>query len=185
MTGVSYKLPIPANATKESVHTFAEEVAEKLSFAPGDPIEPLVNRLGGQIEYKNALDFRSHIPESIRIEPSRRFKIFLPSTSSAARYRFTVAHELGHYFLHFPIVAEADPDAGMMATRWVDENDSAQLKRAEWEANWFAAAFLMPSIAFRSMLQSFGGNIHPVAARFGVSVQAAEIRAKTLSLLVG
>ena len=100
---------------------------------------------------------------------------------SAPRYRFTVAHELGHLFLHFPIVSETAPDSGMIATRWVDETgDSEQLKRAEWEANWFAAAFLMPSNAFQSMLRSFSGNIVHVAARFGVSVQAAEIRAKTL-----
>jgi predicted transcriptional regulator len=181
MISPSYKLPIPTNATKDRVHAFAEEVAEKLSFAPGDPIEPLVNRIGGQIEYKNALDFKSHIPESIRIEPSRRFKIFLPSMGSAPRYRFTIAHELGHLFLHFPIVSELDPNAGMMATRWVDETgDSDQLKRAEWEANWFAAAFLMPSAAFQSLFRSYNGNILPVAARFGVSVKAAEIRAKTL-----
>jgi Zn-dependent peptidase ImmA (M78 family) len=182
MTSSPYKLPVPTNATKERVHAFAEEVAEKLSFAPGDPIEPLVSRLGGQIEYKNALDFKSHIPESIKIEPSRQFRIYLPSMSSAPRHRFTIAHELGHFFLHFPMVSEADPHAGMIATRWVDESgDSEQLKRAEWEANWFAAAFLMPSHAFRSMLREFSGNIVPVAVRFGVSTQAAEIRAKTLS----
>ena len=182
MAGPVYKLPVPTNATKDRVHIFAEEVAAKLSFAPGDPIEPLVNRLGGQIEYKNALDFKSHIPESIRIEPSRRFKIFLPSMGSSARYRFTVAHELGHFFLHFPIVSEFDPNAGMFATRWVDHSgDTDQLKRAEWEANWFAAAFLMPSTIFQSTLRSFNGDIVSVAARFGVSAQAAEIRAKTLS----
>jgi predicted transcriptional regulator len=182
MTSSDYKLPIPTNATKERVHAFAEEVVDKFAFAPGDPIEPLVTRLGGQIEYKDALDFRANIPESIRIEPSRRFKIFLPGMGSGPRYRFTVAHELGHFFLHFPIVSERYPSAGMVATRWVDEaGDSAQLKRAEWEANWFAAAFLMPSDAFHSMVEWYRGNIAHVAARFGVSVQAAEIRAKTLS----
>ncbi|MCK1393384.1 ImmA/IrrE family metallo-endopeptidase [Bradyrhizobium sp. 1] len=180
MHASTYKLPIPTNATKDRVHGFAEEVAEKLAFAPGDPIEPLVGRLGGQIEYKNALDFKSSIPESIKIDPSRRFKIFLPSMGSSPRYRFTIAHELGHLFLHFPMVSERDPNAGMIATRWVDDNDTEPLKRAEWEANWFAAAFLMPSAPFRSMLAAFGGNIASVATRFGVSVQAAEIRAKTL-----
>ena len=165
------------------MHSFAEEAAAKFDFEPGDPIEPLVSRLGGQIEYKNELDFRSHIPESIRIEPSRRFRVFLPSMSPLVRHRFTIAHELGHYFLHFPMIAERDPRAGMIATRWVSETDTQELKRAEWEANWFAAAFLMPSNAFRAMLGSYGGNLHAVAARFGVSRQAAEIRAKTLGFV--
>lgn len=176
---MEYKLPIPANVSKERIHTFAEEVAQKVGFGPGDPIEPLVARLGGRIEYKNATHISPNLPESILVEPSRRFRIFLPSMASSARERFTIAHELGHFFLHFPIVSEAHPDATMMATRWVDETEGDQ-RRVEWEANWFAAAFLMPSAAFKFLLKSFNGNISQVAYRFGVSYQAAEIRAKTL-----
>ncbi|RDI52409.1 uncharacterized protein DUF955 [Microvirga subterranea] len=66
----------------------------------------------------------------------------------------------------------------MVATRWVDENDPNQ-KRAEWEANWFAAAFLMPATAFQQALAT-RGSLKSVANFFGVSARAAEVRLETL-----
>jgi Zn-dependent peptidase ImmA (M78 family) len=45
------------------------------------------------------------------------------------------------------------------ATRWVDETNE-NLKRAEWEANWFAAAFLMPSGAFPMDSAEIDGQAH-------------------------
>ena len=67
----------------------------------------------------------------------------------------------------------------MRATRWVDETDKSQ-KRAEWEANWFAAAFLMPKDNFTADYKALG--LASVAAKYGVSTTAAEIRAKSLGL---
>ena len=95
------------------------------------------------------------------------------------RDKFTIAHELGHLILHYPLVARENPGVPMCATRWVDESN-ADLVRAEWEANWFAAAFLMPSDEFIARYQS--GGLSPAALRFKVSVPAAKIRAKSLGL---
>lgn len=174
--------PIPTNASKPKVHAFAEHVAQKLSFAAGDPIEPLVSRLGGHIAYRDAVGFEQRLPESIVVESANKFTIFLPTMTSVERDRFTIAHELGHFFLHYPMVKAQNPTAVMTATRWVDENDPVQ-RRAEWEANWFAAAFLMPSSQFADFFGQFDKSIERVAARFVVSLQAAEIRAKTMGLL--
>nr|WP_233285917.1 ImmA/IrrE family metallo-endopeptidase [Bradyrhizobium brasilense] len=116
------------------------------------------------------------------VESSNRFTIFVASITSAGRDRFTIAHELGHLFLHFPLVSQTHPGQGMVATRWVNENDAIQ-QRAEWEANWFAAAFLMPQAKFSSTYWSCGANLPAVASRFGVSLPAAEVRAKTLGLV--
>jgi Zn-dependent peptidase ImmA (M78 family) len=69
----------------------------------------------------------------------------------------------------------------MIATRWVDPND-AQQQRAEWEANWFAAAFLMAEVPFRAKWASVGGDLTKVAAEFNVSEHAARIRAETFGL---
>jgi hypothetical protein len=56
-----------------------------------------------------------------------------------ARFRFTCAHELGHLVLHRDIgLAFQDTDS----TVQLPEN---QESRVEWEADRFAAAFLMPS----------------------------------------
>ncbi len=169
------RAPIPTNASKAAVGAFAENAARRFGFGAGDPVEPLVSRLGGRIRFRDPV---GRAPESIIVEPDQSFIIYLPTMTSVARDRFTVAHELGHYFLHYPLVRERFPDATMVATRWVDENDQVQ-QRAEWEANWFAAAFLMPSELFTQAHRKFGGSPARLAAHFGVSTQAAEIRMKT------
>jgi Zn-dependent peptidase ImmA (M78 family) len=153
-------------------------VASNLGYEPGDPIEPIVAEIGGKISYDNPID--EDVPETIRVEPNSSFEIFLPSLTSAARDRFTVAHELGHLFLHFPLVQEEHPGKGMRATRWVDLTDP-DLERCEWEANWFSAAFLMPARDFEAAFNSM--SMPEIAAAFGVSQKAVEIRAKSLDLM--
>jgi predicted transcriptional regulator len=172
-----YENPIPTRASKHTIWDFAEEVARNLEFVAGDPIEPIVAEIGGRISYDNPVD--EDVPETIRVEPNSRFEIFLPALTSATRDRFTVAHELGHFFLHFPLVQDTHPGKGMRATRWVDANDR-DLERCEWEANWFAAAFVMPAKQFQEVYSSLG--VAEAAALFGVSQKAAEIRAKSLNL---
>lgn len=170
--------PVPIRASKIAISDYAEKVAIALAFKPGDPVEPLVARLGGKINYKNAR-VGDDKPESIVVSSQNDFIIFLPTMTSSARDRFTVAHELGHLFLHYPRVASESPGQQMVATRWVDDTDPEQ-QRAEWEANWFAAAFLMPKQAFVTALAQHGGDIDEVAEIFAVSIQAARIRSQSL-----
>lgn len=172
-----YKKPIPTRASKVSVSEFAERINSHLSFEAGDPLESVVSQLGGSISYRSISG--EDIPDSIRVEPNRRFEIYLSSLTSASRDRFTIAHELGHFFLHFPLVEQAHPGHGMKATRWVDEED-ADLQRCEWEANWFAASFLMPTEQYLSAYRD--GGIPMVSSRFGVSEKAAMVRAKSIGL---
>jgi len=171
-------LPAPIRVSRAGIWNFAEAAATKLNFRPGDSIEPLVSRLGGRIEYKD-VPGTGEVPESIVVRSARDFTIFLPTMTSPGRNRFTIAHELGHLFLHYPGVKRQTPNARMVARRWVDENDVDQ-QRAEWEANWFAAAFLMPREIFTSTYNRRGAR--DAAVVFGVSVQSAQIRAKSLGL---
>lgn len=171
--------PVPTRMPKADVHKFAESVAARLKFTHSDAIEPLVVRLGGRIEYKTADLSSNQLPESIIVRATNDFTIFLPSITSVVRDRFTIAHELGHLFLHYLSASAGRKDVVMVATRWVDENDKA-LQRAEWEANWFAAAFLMPMDAFSKAYKENGGSAELTAAQFGVSPKAAEIRAQSI-----
>ena len=179
MRNQSEKLPIPTRATKARISTFAEETACALRFKSGDTMEPLVARLGGRIKYRSSSEKIAEIPEAIKISEPNKFTIYLPLNTSMERDRFTIAHELGHLFLHFPLVRLRHPDATMIATRWVDDTREDQT-RAEWEANWFAGAFLMPDEEFRAWwgLRTPG----KVASTFGVTEKAAEVRAKTLGM---
>jgi predicted transcriptional regulator len=171
----NYLAPIPTGASKRAVHDFAENAARKLGYTPGSPIEDVVSKLGGKVCYNDVFD--DDEPDSIRAESVGEFYIYLSSFTSPQRDRFTIAHELGHYLLHFPAIRKQHPEGKMIATRWVDESDQ-NLVRTEWEANWFAAAFLMPEAEFLSRLSKH--DISDVADTFGVSVAAAKVREKNL-----
>ena len=135
--------------------------------------------LGGRISFNEKVRPDADYPESIIVQSSGEFQIFLPTVTTEERDRFTIAHELGHLFLHFPKVRENYPDFAMVATRRVDQTKVDQ-QRAEWEANWFAAAFLMPKEVFRQTFSDLG--VAHSAVHFGVSQSAVEVRANTLGL---
>lgn len=79
------------------------------------------------------------------------------------RHRFTIAHELGHYFLHDDV----------SFSRCQDDVEIPKYRDPEWQANVFASAFLIN----RDLMQ--GMSVPAVSKYFGVSHQAAEIAVKT------
>ena len=104
---------------------------------------------------------------SLIIYPDRSFKIQLSPTTSPLRDNFTIAHELGHFFLHYNY--NEPPDEEVIFTRY----GSGPF---EWQANRFAAAFFMPADEFRSARKQFRDNIFLIASHFEVSQIAAEKR---------
>ncbi|GGB24353.1 hypothetical protein GCM10011505_02060 [Tistrella bauzanensis] len=180
MTVVS---PMPCRASKAAIQDAAETYAHRIGVRPRDDLFKLVERLGGRIRFK---DFGSARPrESIHIRAIDDFDLFLPFDTTPARDRFTIGHELGHLLLHYPVVMKMHGRAPveMAATRYLPEEPSPDVQRCEWEANWFAAAFLMPSKLFEAALREAGDDVSAVARRFFVSTQAAENRAKSLGLI--
>lgn len=78
------------------------------------------------------------------------------------RARFTIAHELGHYFLGHEGQRRRNPNKGL----YVGSKERAQ----ESEANIFASYFLVPT-----KLAWDAKNPEEISDRFQVSLQAAEI----------
>ena len=102
------------------------------------------------------------------------------------RRRFTVAHEIGHIVLHLPaLMAQANHQIPLFAVPQAPIQDD----RLEFQANYFAAALLMPRAPLRT---AFGERTargeyvraEEVAHYFGVSVQAATFRMKQLRLIL-
>ena len=158
---------LPTNETREAVEKYAESVASALQFTAGQNPAELVAAIGGTIHYTH-IDELSGISGSLRVHGPNKFDVYLPHYTSSARDCFTIAHELGHYYLHsrqgaVPIVAYRHGST-----------------RIEWEANWFAAALLMPRTEFRTVHADMNGNIYAVAQHFGVSAEAAEVRKKVV-----
>jgi len=167
---MSYEFATECGLSKDRIHNIAESVAELLNYEPGDDLEPVVLGLGGGLFSVGDDEFDVTVDGSIRVDAPANFQIYVAEYSGPLRSRFTIAHELGHYFLHF------DPDLGpMKAARY-------GTGRVEWEANWFAAGFLMPETKFRGALDAADGYLMDVSSEFRVSLSAAEIRAKNLGL---
>lgn len=111
-----------------------------------------------------------------------RVVIYVRHSDIPARKRFTVAHELGHLFLHL-----ADSTEGNRVDTVMFRSDgylASANSYEEVEANRFAAALLMPR---RHMVRErrLHDSIEDLALLFGVSVQAMTIRLKTLDELHG
>lgn len=94
------------------------------------------------------------------------------------RFRFTIAHELGHWTCH------AKGGAALTATSYCRAADISQdADRAlEREANVFAAELLMPEPAVRSAWHELG-DVTACASRFDVSPTAMRWRLYSFALV--
>lgn len=103
--------------------------------------------------------------------------IYIKKTDSAKRQFFTIAHELGHWFLH--------PDLPGDVTRLntMDLHEDEKKKEIEREANWFASAILMPRPLVLKLWGIFK-DVDTIARVFGVSQSAAANRIKNLGLKI-
>ena len=118
-------------------------------------------------------------------ETEANFVILINKEKSATRQQFTIAHELGHYFLHKDeIKTELFVDeenvldrAGMLYRR--DEVTSTKL---ETEANNFADSLIMPSELVRKAWEKLH-DVEDCAQVFNVSVEAMSIRLSRLGLV--
>lgn len=162
----SYSEPAPINWTQKTVQDFAADTATKLGYAPGGDIEAVVTKIGGTIT--NDHWESSNNTGYIVVRGPRNFTIDLSPLASGYRRRFTIAHELGHYVLHSRL--------GKVAPVKIPRDGTGRL---EWEANWFAAGFLMPAAEFKR-LAKLGWNDAELSRHFDVSMAAVEIRRSVL-----
>ncbi|MFO0857901.1 MAG: ImmA/IrrE family metallo-endopeptidase [Phycisphaerales bacterium] len=88
------------------------------------------------------------------------------------RFRFTLAHELGHFKLH-----------SFLSGKFRDTTDGDYLSdKFEREADRFAAAFLMPANSFRQELPRYCGQHGQVAAELLAAVSSEHPSATTILL---
>lgn len=89
----------------------------------------------------------------------------LRDSGHLGRYRFTVAHEIGHWVLHRPLFLEPDhadlPLEPRLITfkRDVLERSDGRYAPEEWQANYFAISLLLPDAQLRPAFeQRFGAS---------------------------
>ncbi len=115
----------------------------------------------------------------IKEEDDGKIYICVHKFDISNRKRFTIAHELGHYFLHKDEIKIGFVDG--IGSSAMGRSDDWSAK--EQEANDFAAEILMPEREFKEIYENFNGNLARVASFFIVSEAAAYTRAKLLKLL--
>lgn len=114
------------------------------------------------------------------------FSILISTGKPATRQHFTLAHELGHYFLHQDILREehgiVDGDESLDGPNILYRLDDAKTKRIETEANNFAASLIMPADLVRRAWEAVS-DIEECARIFRVSPIAMTIRLTRLGLV--
>jgi hypothetical protein len=128
------------------------------------------------------------------------------------RCRFTEAHELGHYFLEHGAYFRSEELVGDGDTVEIDSTSTSDARlRLEWQANAYAARLLMPTRPFVSdfvraahacgvfkrghrylyadsqpcNFQSYRVVMNCLTSKYQVSATAADLRLRSLDLLVG
>ncbi len=116
----------------------------------------------------------------------KKFTIVINECKSAARRHFTIAHELGHYFLHQDLICReevvVDGDDSLRHNAVLYRLEGAEYSRVETEANNFAATLLMPEVLVRRAWEQLK-SIEECARVFQVSATAMSIRLERVGLL--
>jgi len=155
-----------------------ENLAEKLLKEIGAnslpiPVEEVAGRYRIQIRRAKSKDF-----SGLLIRKDDYALIGINSSEAETRQRFTVAHELGHFFLH------------PKKDTFIDYRNNRRIVRTprEMEANMFAAALLMPRKILENdykkmSFMGFGDeDLSELASRYHVSDDAMRFRLMNLRL---
>lgn len=161
--------------------------------------------------YPITFDFETSLPDELmgKIE-FEELKITISKTlkSDINRWRFTLAHEVGHLILHYKILnnrisEKTDNELTMSFKYFVTEMTT---RRLEFQANIFASHLLIPEESLMKLVYRYFAkeNIHSghlyldhqpinqqivftflneISTKFGVSVEVAKIRLIGLKLL--
>ena len=184
----NFNVSIPKMYSDEYIAIVANKVRDVLELkCPYSP-EEAVRKLDGEIQETIEDEY---IDAEIKKYGDDKFIIRLNKDKPENRKTFTVAHELGHLFLHMGFIIDQD--------RWnsIDNyQDSAfyrmsgdngmpgRYKQEEHEANVFAANFLMPEEEFISVANQYLDNgrcnTESLANHFNVSEMAVINRGKWL-----
>ena len=147
---------------------------------PIQNINDVVTTLGGCVE--ESVDIVNMSDGSIRKQDDG-FIIYVSPFQSLERKKFTIAHELGHLFLHMGYRINVELWNKQKNLTYYRSGDSLM----EYQANEFAAALLMPKKVYKRIMDQYtvGREVETdkVADYFGVSVSAASNRGKFLGYL--
>lgn len=163
------------------INTISDSVRDSLDLSIPINLDLAVERLGGQIR-KETLD--AGIDGMIK-KSNDSFLIKIPPEQTQNRVRFSIAHELGHLFLHMGYLLDEQ-----LWNSTDEYTDSVYFRvghsEEEYEAHEFAASFLMPKNTYLELVNKIAINnivdINTIADYFQVSKDAAWNRGRWLKV---
>lgn len=143
---------------------------------PYNPVG-IANNLGINVEsvkFKTENISAALLISNVENKEGKKTEIYVRVADNPLRQNFSVAHELGHYFLH--------------KKSFVDEPEyfwriTPEKQQEEAEANEFAANLLMPEDIFKKRWEETKSSPEELSDEFLVSVSAIIYRAKNLKLI--
>jgi len=160
--------------TFREIEAEAERIAlEKKFDRENETIVEFAERLGGAVRVLSRPSVEELESGSLIVRAPKDFVIYLSPTTGVLRDNFTVAHELGHYFLH----TGSPPGTVPLIIGRYGSNP------VEQQANRFAAGLLMPRGDFITTAQRTNNNCPILAGRFGVSLAAVDARLRSLGMI--
>lgn len=147
------------------------------------PVDAIARHMGVEIRY-SALD--DELSGMIFIKDGHAI-IGVNKLHHPNRQRFTIAHELGHFVMHKPLITNEVHVDKQFKVLMRDSNAATGTQRVEVEANQFAAALLMPeplvlkAIADHTFDIDDESPLSELAKQFKVSRQTMEYRVRNLA----
>lgn len=167
------------NATRTMINSLTQDILDSFKIKiPIQDIDKLVVSLGGSVQKDYSFT------DGAVVKEGDSFRILVSPFQDEKRRRFTIAHELGHLFLHMGYLTNEE--------LWKRQDDNIYHRlgssEKEYQANEFAAAFLMPKKEYLKKMNEYliGNNkvnTSKIAEYFNVSVEAASNRGKFLGYL--
>ncbi|VAW45852.1 hypothetical protein MNBD_GAMMA03-26 [hydrothermal vent metagenome] len=163
--------------TKEKIEDIAQTIHSEMGWKQYADINPshVAKELGFDVKVAEFKDPNISGIVIHKTEPHEKV-IYLNQEDSPVRQRFTLAHEIGHIILHHKL--EEGEDFQQVDYR----KNNIDFDPKEYQANSFAAAFLMPKELVKKAWNELK-SVDDFSAVFKVSKQAAAIRLNDLNLL--
>lgn len=153
----------------EQIEKIIEGLQQKLGIKQIPvPVEEIAHGLGIKIKRAPSEDF-----SGILIRKEGKALMGINDNESHVRQRFTIAHELGHFYLHQAKDAFVD---------YRDNQTGIVRNKKEREANMFAAAFLIPRESLINEVKKlspkgiFDAEIESLAKKYDVSKESMNYR---------
>lgn len=170
-----------AKLTREEIEKKAEDVliAHNLFTIPVDVVK-IANHNG--VGIFNAKFSEDNI-SGMLAKRGNNVTMLINQSDYPNRKRFSIAHELGHHFLHLFEDGEiVDTEIDLFRFETNSNNSQDQIRIREIQANQFAAAILMPAGLVKKYFHDESSELEVLAGLFKVSEEAMGYRLNQLGL---